>query len=468
MTIFRLNPKLMAIGDSLPQGCRSLTVKAEYCVQSWPARVAAEQGWSFVSPDHPRPVLFDLEEELRRLDPVLLSPKTLALAAGLPVRLTDNLKQWRTQASRSRNQSFDNLAIAGSEVHDLYSRTARRYESDIRDRTQGNILEHLDNIPGLHVAINGKYVLNPQNHPDFDDFSPLDWIEARQPEILLVQSGHNHGLFEFGFQGKPGLGITRGEDPEGRAYFEQWEVVAQRIAKLPAGVRHVVVVLLPKVSGVAALLPTSNDRQDGYAEAYVARLLPGAARLPGSLVASVDRKVAEVNERIRQTFLQAAAATHSENRLHFIDSYKELDEIDYKNRLDPALRLRVNSEQFVDNRYLDGKLDFFSPRLARLKAGGYLSVDGMHPSGFGYADIASKVMTELNLPHDRERLLARAFQEDELLSNYPLELDAVTRYIDMLRSFSQANWFVPAPTPTLRDDTHLIQALDLFSKSFFR
>jgi hypothetical protein len=468
MTIFRLNPKLMAIGDSLPQGCRSLTVKAEYCAQSWPARIAAEQGWSFVSPDHPRPVLFDLEEELRRLDPVLLSPKTLALAAGLPARLTNNLKQWRTQAPQSRSQSFDNLAIAGSEVHDLYSRTASLYESDISERARGNILEHLDNIPDLHVAINGKYVLNPQNHPNFNDFSPLDWVEARQPEILLIQSGHNHGLFEFGFQGKPGLGITQGQDREGRDYFEQWEVVAQRIAKLPAGTRQIVVMLLPKVSGVAALLPTSNDRQEGYAEAYFPRLLPGAARLAGTLVASVDRKVAEVNQRIQQTFLEAAAATHTEDRLHFINSYKQLDEIDYKNYLDPHLRIRANSEQFVDNRYLDGKLDFSSPQLTRLKAGGYLSVDGMHPSGFGYADIASKVMTELNLPHDRQRLLARAFQEDGLLCNYPLELDAVTRYIDMLRSFSLANWFVPEATPTLRDDTHLIQTLDLFSRPFFR
>ena len=468
MTIFRLNPKLMAIGDSLPQGCRSLTVKAEFCAQSWPARIAAEQGWSFVSPDHPRPVLFDLENELRCLDPVLLSPKTLALAAGLPGRLTDNLKQWLTQAPGSRHQSFDNLAIAGSEVHHLYSRTARHYESDISHLTQGNILERLENIPDLHIAINGKYVLSPQNHPDFDNFSPLDWVEARQPEILLVQSGHNHGLFEFGFQGKPGLGITRGEDPEGRGYFEQWDVVAQRIAKLPTNVRHIVVVLLPKVSGVAALLPTSNDRQNGYAESYVARLLPGSAKLPGSLVASIDREVVEVNERIRQTFLRAAATTHSESRLHFIDSYTELDKIDYKNRLDQTLRLRANAEQFVDNRFLDGKLDFSSARLTRLKAGGYQSVDGMHPSGFGYADIASKVMTKLNLPHNRELLLARAFQEDELLSNYPLELDAVTRYIDMLRSFGQANWFVPTLTPTLRDDTHLIQSLDLFSKPFFR
>ncbi|NQD92729.1 hypothetical protein HP532_08705 [Pseudomonas sp. CrR25] len=443
MTILRLNPKLMAIGDSLPQGCRSLTVKAEYCAQSWPARIAAEQGWNFVSPDHPRPVLFDLEEELRRLDPVLLSPKTLALAAGLPIRLTANLKQWLTQASGSRNQSFDNLAIAGSEVHDLYSRTAKRYESDIRDRAQGNLLEHLENLPGLHIAINGKYVLNPQNHPDFDDFSPLDWVEARQPEILLVQSGHNHGLFEFGFQGKPGLGITRGVDPEGRGYFEQWEQVAQRIAMLSESVRHVVVMLLPKVSGVAALLPTSNDRLNGYAEAYFARLLPDAPRLPRDLVASVDEKVVDVNEQIQKIFLQAASTTNTQDRLHFIDSYKEVDEIDYKNRLDRTLRLQVNAEQFIDNRYLDGKLDFSSPRWSRLKAGGYQSVDGMHPSGFGYADIASKVMTKLKLTHNRERLLARAFQEDELLSNYPLELDAVTRYIDMLRSFRLANWFVP-------------------------
>jgi len=58
----------MVIGDSLAQGCRSLSVKADYCAQSCGARIAAAQKWEFITPDFPREVLYDLEKEIRLLD----------------------------------------------------------------------------------------------------------------------------------------------------------------------------------------------------------------------------------------------------------------------------------------------------------------------------------------------------------------------------------------------------------------
>jgi lysophospholipase L1-like esterase len=271
----------------------------------------------------------------------------------------------------------------------------------------------------------------------------------------------------LGFQGKA-TNITGGNDPQGRNFFQQWEVVAERIANLPAAVKQIAVVLLPKVGAVAALLPTSSDRVDGYSEAYVPRLLPSSKKLSGNVVADADKEIQSVNGRIRAIFQKAAAATNTESRLHFIDTFKEMDELDYKNRLSPQMRIRLNDSIFIDNRYLDGALDFSSPRHSRLKAGGYLSIDGMHPSGVGYADLASKVMKALNLPHDRDRLLDKAFQEDPLLSNYPLELDAITRYIDFLRPFNSANWFVAESPNRLRDNTHFSQALKMLSKPFAR
>src|SRR6266436_4238389 len=61
----RPRPKLMAIGDSLGQGCRSLSVTADYCAQSWPARIAQTKDFEFIAPDSPRPILLDLEFEVR-------------------------------------------------------------------------------------------------------------------------------------------------------------------------------------------------------------------------------------------------------------------------------------------------------------------------------------------------------------------------------------------------------------------
>ena len=56
------NPELMAIGDSVYNGVRSLTIDRVLASHSVPAQVAAAFGWDFVSPDYPRPVLANLEE----------------------------------------------------------------------------------------------------------------------------------------------------------------------------------------------------------------------------------------------------------------------------------------------------------------------------------------------------------------------------------------------------------------------
>ncbi|QVM93771.1 hypothetical protein JYG34_12440 [Pseudomonas entomophila] len=463
MNIARVNPKLMVVGDSLPQGCRSLTVRASLCAQSWPARLAAAQGWDFVPPDHPWEVLFDLEQEIRRLNPILVAPSALSLV-GLPDRILDNLNLWVAATPNSLHQSFDNLAIAGSEVHHMYSGSWNTFFRQVQAHLRTDLAAQLDHFSDLHIAINGQYVLNPQKVADFDDFSPLDWVERRQPEMLVVHSGHNHGLFKFGFLGK-NQSITQGEH-NGRNYFQQWQEVAERIARLPASVERVVIVLLPKVSAVAALQPVSDLREDGYSEAYRVRLLPTSLKIDRSVVVQADAQVREVNSRIRDLFIEAANATQTAHRLVFVDTYQAFDEIDYKNRLNETARVRVNASQFIDNRYLDGELDFAAPQGKRLKAGGYLSIDGMHPSGAGYADLACRVMTELNLPHDRDAIMQHAFDQDRLLSNYPLELDALLNYVDVLRPFNDANWFSTDSPDRLRDHTHFSQAIKQLAKLF--
>ena len=59
-------------------------------LDTWAARVAEEQGWDFIPPDFPRPILFDLEQEVRRLDTLTLSvdeiPNTSVQPPGSPDR----------------------------------------------------------------------------------------------------------------------------------------------------------------------------------------------------------------------------------------------------------------------------------------------------------------------------------------------------------------------------------------------
>ena len=87
-----VHPELMIIGDSQAQGCRSLTVTADYSKQSWAARVANSQGWQFRTPDFPRPILFDLEQEIRLLgDLIQVAPSNIRFQ-GLIGRFLQNLR----------------------------------------------------------------------------------------------------------------------------------------------------------------------------------------------------------------------------------------------------------------------------------------------------------------------------------------------------------------------------------------
>src|SRR6266849_2046327 len=125
----RPNPELMIIGDSLAQGCRSLSVTKASCEQSWAARIAQEQAWEFVTPDFPRPILFNLEDEVRRLDTLTLS--------------------------------VENFAFKG-----IVELTPRGADTPL----------HADSLGDLHRAINGRFTLNPSADPAFNDFTPLDWV----------------------------------------------------------------------------------------------------------------------------------------------------------------------------------------------------------------------------------------------------------------------------------------------------
>jgi len=410
-----------------------------------------------------------LEKEIRRLDPVFLSPANLSFI-GLPGRILENFKAWQQQPGGSKFECFDNLAVAGAQVHDLYSRTSATCAARIEEIAAGGADDVLGRIGDLHLPVNARFVLNPRQKAEFNDFSALDWIEQRQPETLVLHCGHNHGLFEFGFAAKDQPNVTQG-DHDGLDYFGQWQKVAVRIAALPASVQRIVVVLLPKVGAVSALHPVSNQRSNGYALAYEPRILPVARKLKGTRVAEIDAIIRETNHRIEKVMRAAAKASGIDERFTFINVYDELDALDFKNSLESKRRLRVSKNLLIDNRYLDGKPNFPAVFAGTLVAGGFQSIDGMHASGVGYADLASKVMTALGLPHtakQRETLLQKAFDEDTLLSNYPIELDGLIRLIDIARTFIGVNHFIPQPAAVLGDSTHIATALPMLASAFMR
>ena len=317
--------------------------------------------------------------------------------------------------------------------------------------------------------MNARFTLNPAQSADFADFTPLDWVKHREPEILGVQIGHNHGLFSVGFSAED-KGITNG-DPLHGGYFDQWQQLAEGLAALPDTVQTILVTLLPKVGATANLRPRGDERANGYAPFYEPVLSTHTTVFLGPRLREIDLEIKQVNQKIQDIVTHAAKATGNpgrEKRLVFLDTWALLDERDYKNSLQKATRIPVDSGVTIDNRYLDGQPQIVLGALFKLKliAGGFLSVDGMHPSGCGYAVFASEVMKLLRLQHNAGELLKAAFQQDPLLSKYPGELDALVRILAILRTLEHVGQFTHAPLGPLTNDSPLADILRVMKSTF--
>jgi hypothetical protein len=468
-----MHPELMIIGDSLAQGCRSLTVSAAFCKQSWAARIADAQGWQFRTPDFPRPVLYDLEQEIRLLgDLFQIAPSEICFQ-GLIGRFLQNLRSWLSNHKESNFLCFDNLGLAGAQPYDLYTRTATSSGTELAKICPNGTATsgvNVGDIGKLHLAIDGRFVLNPSQDPKYANMTPIDWVLARLPKRLSVQIGHNNGLYSIGADANPAqLNFTQ-NNQNGDGFLDSFRIIANALASLPAEVQSIVIVLLPKVGAVANLMPVGNGRQNGYAEYYVPTFSISKTMLSGTALAAVDSQIAATNGTIQQIFISAAQPTKQVTRLKFFDTFKLFEEIDYKNSLDTTKRIVIDQHQSIDNDYLKGSLipqTPFPPGQPPLKKvvnrGGFESVDGMHPTGCGYAFVANKIMNLLGLPNnDLSKLLEQAFIDDALLHDFPLKLDLVVSILTELHRAFRAGVSPVLPQQNLIEggtDPHLVDLI---------
>ncbi|HZU38207.1 MAG TPA: hypothetical protein VFA18_19950, partial [Gemmataceae bacterium] len=326
----------------------------------------------------------------------------------------------------------------------------------------------LDQVGDLHLAINGRFTLNPSQDPAFNDFTPLEWVRARRPRRLLVQVGHNHGLYQIGEQAEDVPFDQPGGDGSHGDYWSQWQTLATGLAGLPADVELILVALLPKVGAVANLEPRETERDNGYAPSYGPVLSTSTAILTGERLAAIDTAIGAANQRIRDTVAAAETAAGAARRVQFLDICALFERYDYKNSLDPARQIVVTDDVDIDNRYVSGRFHVVPLNMAgwRLSAGGFESVDGMHPSGCGYAKLASEAMNQLGLKQDASGLLQRGFAGDSLLSRYPIELRAVTSVLQMARDLTRVNGLVRTPQTFLGGPMHAADVLRMMHSLF--
>ncbi|HYZ64401.1 MAG TPA: hypothetical protein VE650_18275, partial [Acetobacteraceae bacterium] len=200
MTRYSERSDIMAIGDSMYQGVRSLSFIPEMVRLSAPAQVARAIGMIMTVPDLQHPLLFDLEAELRK-------GGLIHLVSHIRDTCLANLQFWPLDRPWSQHEAFDNIAVGGAKISSLEDDTYDRYVDELpaliaRLSAPGQSVADLAQTIGtLWYALNNCYTLNPQHRSQQGRKSPLDQVEDRQPQILLINIGSNEGLFMAGFAG---------------------------------------------------------------------------------------------------------------------------------------------------------------------------------------------------------------------------------------------------------------------------
>lgn len=422
----------MVVGDSLAQGCRSLTVRREFCEQSYGAVLAGSQGWPFITPDHPQPVLLDVEEVIRKSGDLLSYFK-------IAKRIEKNIGEWKRafESPSTKTLCFDNLAIAGCDTAQFLGHTAKNWRDDFTEALTAyegaEGLAKLGKVKDLHFPINGRYVLNPTGDAAFDGLTQLGWAAARKPENLIVHFGHNDGLYEVGSDAKvPEGGLLANK----KAYLK----TIQEVLALPKEIGHLVIVLLPKVSCVANLRPEGGLLPGStYHESYSTNFPFDNESISGRDLAEMDRQIKEINGEARLLIGQA------KRKVTIIETYQIFSRYDFKNTGSPVAQIRIG-DTVVDNRYLEGRRipnpnplggPAHLPKYV-FKLGGFQSIDGMHPSAVGYAVFADEIAREMNLPRDTDRVRREGLKHEKLIRDFPAALPGFRNLLNVIKALVDA------------------------------
>jgi len=410
-------PELMAIGDSIYNGTRSLTTNAELARLSAPAQVARAFGWDFQAPTYPFDVLFNLEA-LFRAGAFDLGTLKMAVLA--------NAQRWLDTDSWADVDCFDNIAIAQTTIGDQARSTYLNHASQIPP-----LLDQLRNggdldfaaLAALYEAINTSFVLNPSRDPDSEwaDKTPLEIVAARRPKRLLVNIGINDGIWTVCLEA-----IKTELDPA--AIAADMHDLGVRLAALKAAgeVDQIYFNLLPKVSCVANLMPRRDpDRPpggSGYYGEYLGRLGQLGSLTAGDMQA-IDQEILAINQTIHDDF----DALFPNGGVSFVDTYALLAARDDKH-------FRDSKPIWVRNWRLNNvPLQGFSHK------GGQYGLDNLHPTTVGYAALAQAVCEQIVATEGIKPVqpvdFAAAFDADSLLTNVPPLLDVENLLIDLVVAF---------------------------------
>ena len=416
-------PEIMAIGDSLYNGVRSLTIKEDLAQGSPAAQVARGLGFAFNVPDYRRPILFDLEEELREgvdLD-------------RIRENIIDNAERWLEERGNwSGDSFFDNIAVAGFEFADLHKASAgtvRPKLPSILAQLRADRGINFNAIVELYMALNTAFLLNPSGDPRLEDLTSMEWIASRKPKRLLINIGSNEGLFKIGLGGA----VTREHLDGVKTIPALTEELADVLATHCAEVEHIYFNLLIRPRVISNLAPRTDDEMfqitgEAYFRRYVGRL-GSIGGISAEQMQRFDQTVKGVNDDCSQILTNKLG-----DRVHLVDSYALADKFDGKH-FGNTRKVEVQSEKRTLRL---SNQPFSANSLMGFRQGGLFSLDNLHLTRVGYSLLANEVGETVAKaegipfnPIDPQD----SFEADTLITDPPRNVDRINLLASLLAPF---------------------------------
>lgn len=422
--------ELMAIGDSLFNGMRSMTITRQLAAVSAPALAARQMGIPFSVPDYPREVLFDLEALARNPFDVL----------KLKQQIVDNGRAWWSgNAPWSNNKDFDNLSMAAADIDDMWNLTYDQHADvapgliDYIEHNAGLGPDVIDAIEALWKATNFAFVLNPSRDSARAHETPLHILARRQPKRLLICLGANDGIVE--------LCVDANADAKHMDPIRKIpDLMGELAANLPSSLEAVYVNALPKPSTVGNLW-TRMDWEEmppgcgKYYKKYVGRL-GFVGGISGAEMEAVDKAIAEINKEMEQRIRRKLRPGVT---LRMVDIYGMMSCYDAKHgcecvspgcNCNPIFVNKGGSRWHLTNLPLEV--------LGGFVHGGLFGLDNMHPTTIGYALMANQIVAAVgqDSPNVWKPIdMQEAFEMDTLMQNLPGSQSVVNFMFAFLRQF---------------------------------
>lgn len=396
-------PELMAIGDSIYNGVRSLSINNELSQLSAPALIAEGLGIRprFTCPDYGRAMVIDLEKYVHMLPDV----------DGAKADMLANFRYWLpAPPPASGLPVFDNLSIASTVYRDLTERTYETAERELQRINAGQITDVsgvIANLGDLYFALNTRFILNPRSLPELMDKTAVDIAAIRKPKILVVNIGSNDGLWSMGFEARTDVSYVNARG--------NLRDLVDALAGLPAEIQiYFNGLVLP--STTSNLMPVDyyalNNRPPpgGYYKDYENAFSLGSyGTIDATQMAALDKDVADHN-----AFTADYIASKGQARFHYVDVAAVLERLNAKHQADtPTNGLRMADGKRFTNTILEAA-PFPFPAF---RSGGLQSLDGMHLSTLGYGALAQAVLDAIGT--GRTLNLHGVYQRDTLLQQVP-------------------------------------------------